>query len=475
MGQINFLTSKDDGSLHQCGMSLLKAVPSWPYNFSFAFLNLSSYFVLTGPVIILMMRSWGASATQVGILLSMMPATQLVQLFVAPYIEKYGINKFVIGGLAFRNIFNVLLCILPFFAGLYGHVRAMYILLAIMFFVDMSHSIGYAGWMTWVSWLVPESHRGRYFSIEQLMSTAGQTIVIFTSGAILGETPVDQKFGIFLVVGAVMGWLSIISLSKVPSPPKLANPPKAEMFWIWIRPVLKIEAFRKLLYVLVGTTMMVMIGSFNVMYMTEDLKIKQNFVLYMGSAGTIGSVISVYFWGLLADKFGSKPVMVLGQRLMLIGAIYWFAMSLGMPYYHIAFIMAAGFITAIGLFAYVVTGFRYVCSAVPREYLIYGTVIFNLTVQISASIGPIIWGRLLDLLDKLNLQIGSVTVTRFTPIYTIMLGWVVLANIFAKRLPDGEHKMRSHAVAIHGIKEFCGFLTKRIRQVKSCVRQDNFT
>jgi len=275
--------------------------------------------------------------------------------------------------------------------------------------------------------------------------------------------PVNEKFGIFFTICALMGWLSIVFLWRIPRPQKLENPPKAEMFWKWIKPVIAITAFRKFLYVLVCTTMMIMIGNFSVIFMTEELKITQDIVFYMGAAGTLGSAASVYFWGILADKFGSKPIMLLGQRMMLVGALYLFALSLGLPYYHPFVIIAFGLITAVGMVAYVVTGFRYVCNSIPQQYMVYGTIVFNLTVQITASMGPMLWGRILDMLDKLHFKIGPCTVMRFTPIYAIMLGWVVLANIFTKRLPDGEHKLRSHTVAIRGIKEFLMFFKKLIK------------
>ena len=153
------------------------AVPEYRRIYSFDVLNLGAYYCAAGPALGLYIKYLGASTTYMGLVMACMPACQLLQFFVASHIERWGIKRVMIGSLMLRNCIHLLLALLPFLAGwgiAMGGPSGTRLLLGALFVVllgfDLCQGLGFAGWMAWVNWLVPEKFRGRYFAFEQMMN-----------------------------------------------------------------------------------------------------------------------------------------------------------------------------------------------------------------------------------------------------------------------------------------------------------------
>lgn len=224
------------------------------------------------------------------------------------------------------------------------------------------------------------------------MNTAVQFFVSVQCGLMLGKTPENWRFSELFLVVAVLCWISLYPLCRIPRHPRVKLSAEQKVFWARLLPLLHIQPFRGLLYLMVCTTMMIVLGQFGTLFMTERLNITQNLIYYLSSVGMVGGVASVY-GGILADRIGSKPVMQMGQALMLGGALYWLLISLGVSVSHLPVIAMVGVITMVGMMAYVVTSFRLVCEVLPTSEMVFGTILFNLSMQISVATGLMIWGK----------------------------------------------------------------------------------
>ncbi len=429
--------------------TFLQAVPESVKLYPFLLLNLTAYSLASGDAVKLMARHWGATEAYMGILMAIIPASNLIQLVAAPFIERVGLKRFVFFGQILRNLSNILLAVLPFVAlSLFGYKMALVALLVVMVLFDLSHGLAFAPWMTWLTHLVPEKWRGRYFSIEQLMIGLGMMFIAWASGEILGKEKDNVRYGTLLAVGAACGCLSLMLLARLKSPPKLvekkdaAGEKNAAVPMIsWIADIFRIASFRKYMLVVVSHQLMLSLGGFGFMFLNEDLKIDQALMMKMGAVGTLGNILSVYFWGVLADKYGSKPIMALAYRLVIIGPVFWLITALLMPKVtplFVGLIIASGLLMAAGLTGYVIVGFRYVMSSVPQEKMVYGTVMYNQTVQLTATLGPLMWGFLLKMTKGLNLTIGPLHIHRFVLMYGLMVGFAIIAKMMIWRLDNKE-------------------------------------
>jgi len=447
-----------------------KAVPEYGRIYSFDVLNLGAYYCAAGPALALYIKYLGGSPTFMGLVMACMPACQLTQLFVAPHLERWGIKRTMMASLAMRNALHTVLAILPFLAGwllgtnplglartadpgdFFGLPGAT--ILLVLFFVmlgfDLSQGIGFSGWMTWVTWLVPEKFRGRYFAFEQMMNNLGQMAFSGVAGWILGDQGSHGNYGSIFAIGAVCGWVSLAFLGRITPSPRRVDPAAAHALNLnWMKDVWKIVPFRRMMYVIWAHQLMLSVGYFFVFFQKDVLHLTDSFLMAMTTVGIAGGFLSVYVWGNLADRFGSKPVMALAYCLVLGTTAYWVALALGFPLSQKPLLMAVQFLSVAGLQGYVVTNMRYVLGSLPGEKVVFGTVFYNLTVQVSTMLGAMLWGRVLDLSFIRNIHgtFNGFRFDRFGVVFGCMLLLATIARILVQRLDNRESQASSFQVA----------------------------
>ncbi len=440
-----------------------QAVPECLKIYGFDVFNLGAYFCAAGPVLGLFVKHLGGSPTFLGLVMACMPACQLMQMFIAPSLEHWGVKRAMVGSLVIRNIFHTLLACLPFVVGWLAGFRvpgmtglpligsffeqsnalALVIFFLIMLCFDLCQGVGFAGWMTWVNWLVPEKYRGRYFAFEQMMNNLGQMGFSALAGFVLGDQGSNANYGSLFLIGAICGWTSIVLLGRVKAiPRKEGRPEFTALNLSWIKTIWPITPYRRMMYVIMAHQMMMSVGIFFVYFQKDMLQLTDRFLMAMATVGIVGGFVSVYIWGTLADRFGSKPVMALAYYFILGSVSYWLALALGFPLAQKPLMLLMQFCLIAGFQGYVVTNMRYILGSLPKDRVVFGTVFYNLMVQVSTMAGAMIWGRLLDvkLMNSLNLKLGIVRIDRFTVIFACMLGLAGLARIFLHRLENLESK-----------------------------------
>jgi len=458
------ISATTDKSPGESEKSFQQAVPDYLRIYGFDVLNLGAYYCAAGPALGLYIKYLGGSTTYMGLVMACMPACQLLQIFVAPHLERWGIKKIMVASLLMRNIMHFLLAMLPFLAGFFcssagdsnaGFFAQPTALLLIALFVvmlgfDLCQGLGFSGWMTWVNWLVPEKYRGRYFAFEQMMNNVGQIGFSAVAGWILGAQGSHFNYGSIFLMGAVCGGASLLFLRKVPAIPKKTD--KAEFRSLnlsWIGLIWGVKPFRRMMYVICAHQLMLSVGYFFIYFQKDSLHLTDRFIMVMTTVGIAGGVLSVYIWGNLADRFGSKPVMALAYYLIMGVAIFWVGLGLGLPLSQAPLLLLVQFLYVAGLQGYVVTNMRYVLGSLPSDRMLFGTIFYNLVVQVATMLGAMFWGRFLDLefLKNLNVYYSWMHIDRFTIVFICMLLLSLVARFCIHRLSNSESGATSLTVA----------------------------
>jgi MFS family permease len=460
----------------QAEKTFAQAVPEYIRIYGFDVLNLGAYYCAAGPALGLYIKYLGGSPTFMGLVMACMPACQLLQLFVAPHLERWGVKRTMVTSLALRNVMHTLLALLPFLAGwlagahpaggtpsplsggVLSHPAALVlpVLFVIMLGFDMCQGLGFAGWMTWVNWLVPEKYRGRYFAFEQMMNNLGQMCFSAVAGWILGDQGNHGNYGSLFLLGALCGWASLAFLGRITAIPKRLERPEFQSLNLsWMKDVWKIKPFRRMMYVIWAHQLMLSVGYFFVYFQKDILHLTDRFLMVMNTVGIAGGLLSVYIWGNLADRFGSKPVMALAYYLILGTISYWVLLALGIPLYQKPMLILAQFLFIAGLQGYVVTNMRYVLGSLPQERVVFGTVFYNLTVQVSTMVGAMLWGRILDLsfIKTLGVTFGNLRLDRFGIVFGCMLLLATITRVFLHRLENRESRATSVSVAWYALRK----------------------
>ncbi|MFS7969986.1 putative major facilitator superfamily, MFS transporter superfamily [Helianthus anomalus] len=127
-----------------------------------------------------------------------------------------------------------------------------------------------------------------------------------------------------------------------------------------------------------------MVRDFNIVEKEEDISYYAGFV---GSAYMIGRALSSVLWGVVADRYGRKPVIILGTSTVVIfNTIFGFSFN-----YWMAIItrFLLGFLNGI-----LGTIKAYACEIFPQEYQALGLSATSTSWGIGLIIGPALGGFL---------------------------------------------------------------------------------
>ncbi|KAL4572719.1 hypothetical protein LXL04_019501 [Taraxacum kok-saghyz] len=168
--------------------------------------------------------------------------------------------------------------------------------------------------------------------------------------------------------------------------------PVKELIFIWIVVLcvaLPISSLFPFLYF--------MIKDFNIAEKEEDISYYAGFV---GSAYMIGRALTSVFWGVVADKYGRKPVILLGTSTVVIfNTLFGFSVNYWMA---IATRFLLGFLN--GLLGPIKA---YACELFPEEHQALGLSAISTSWGIGLIIGPALGGYLAQPAEKFPSLVSS--------------------------------------------------------------------
>lgn len=264
------------------------------------------------------------------------------QFLAAVLIERTGLRKFQFMhcGTFGRSLWMAVAAVPLLFT--VPSAKAAWIVLGIQLTIYSMDALSSPAWMTWMGFLIPRRIRGRYFAYRTKVTQVIQIVVVIAVGVIVdrmtvpgnGEDAAVQPKLLYaicaiLFVGSLFGMTDILSFRFIREVlPPAYSADKTPIVQLLLDP-LKNDAFRK--YVLYGAafTFTITLGSpYFWLNCTENLhfsKLATN-VLFLVLPPITG-IISSSWWGKLIDRWGRRPVLILGGIGTALGIAPWLLAS----------------------------------------------------------------------------------------------------------------------------------------------------
>lgn len=290
--------------------------------FQAAMSHLTSDVLLTGFALAL-----GAGPVQIGLLATLPLGLRLSQLFISTRFERLGRWRTIAlaGGLAGRLalVAGIVILFMP-----PGEPR-LWMLIAVVTAAAAGGAVYDLALVAWMAEIVPLRLRGDFFGRRNravaavgLMATAGAAVVIDTlSGRGRGTVAL---FAIVFAAGAVAGLVGLRVLARAPAGPAhpLVAPPAP--LRVWIRQALADRSFYRLArFGLIWGFAVNFASPFFAVYQIRVLALPLTAVTIFKAITTLGMMASSWYWGRLADHFGTKPVVRLGVYLIAVTPLLW--------------------------------------------------------------------------------------------------------------------------------------------------------
>ena len=284
------------------------------------------FFALTGgPALTGFTRQLGAGDFVYTVIMSMPVIGAVIQVLMSYIIEATGRRKSmkITSGLIHRLLW-IPIALVPFII-LPDYTNARIWTVTIIIAISATaNSINGIAFNSWMGSLVPTEIKGRFFGKRTMIYTITGGIAALAGGKLMDINPGLPGFSIVFIIAAVLGTIDIVMFFWIKEP-SLKRPDKVPVFHkMFTEPFknknyMKYTLFIALWYFGVNIT-----APFLSVYMIEELRMSYLAItLFTQVAASFTTILFIRFWGRLADKYGSKPVMWLCCVAIIIMPLMW--------------------------------------------------------------------------------------------------------------------------------------------------------
>lgn len=396
----------------------------------------NTFVVLTvfGSVFVMFLSELGLDTARIGVLLATLPLAGVMPVFLTGIIGRYGLKRtFMLAFLA-RKVILLPLLATPLVLTTWGLDIAFWFVLAVVMVFALLRAFSEASWFPWSQEVIPDRVRGKFSAITTIVCTLVGMAAVLGASFIIKTYPQWglTRYLVLIGIGICAGIASAAAMIPVPG-----GAPNPDASGTGIRSALSALRDRAYLRFLTGLSL-VMLGcaavfTFIPLFMRTQVQLPADKVVLLDIGIYLGMLLSSYMWGWMADRFGSKPIMITGVIIMMILPILWSIMPRSQAdslYWAMGIAVLVGITTMAWNMGY---GRYLFVSAVPADNRRAYLAVFYACQGIIGSIAPLVAGNVVKIFDQTVRHAGPFIIDRYTPLFAGMLillgaGLAVLAG-----------------------------------------------
>lgn len=277
--------------------------------------------LVTGAFLPGMALALGANNFVIGLLGSLAPMSQMMQIPAILAVEYVGLRKLLTVVFALLSRLSLAAAaLMPFFAPDALKAKLFFIFMVIFF---VAGSAAGCSWNSWIKDIVPESIRGSYLAKRLSAATALGALLTIVAGFgidrlqnLIGDE--SAAFGLIFLLAAAIGFYGVYALCRVHEPPMMRDPEAKNWILTLVAP-LKDQNFRKLLaFTTCWSFSVIMAGAFMAVYMLERIGLPMSQVILLAVLSQVTNVYFFKLWGGIADRFSNKSVLAVAVPLFIL-------------------------------------------------------------------------------------------------------------------------------------------------------------
>lgn len=268
-----------------------------------------------------------------------------------------------------------------------------------------------ATYNAWLSWLVPESHRGWYFARRHAIATVVSVLIGFPASLGLDAMQRANRYelGLSIIFGAgvLFGLISFLFFLRMPDTYRdKVSSGSLKDSWKDLTSPLSHRPFRRLLLFLVVFLIGQAIAApFFFKYGREVLGLAFFDFQIFGAAHAVATLLSAPLWGYLSDKYGNKPVLFISGLLLALGPLSWVIARPGADAWNYT-ILIIGHISAGFSWTGVIVGQGNIVLAVtPASMRAQGIGLSQAVMTLVGGLAPLAGGLFMQLAQNLPLKL----------------------------------------------------------------------
>jgi MFS family permease len=414
----------------------------------FQFFNAITFQIVMGAPIIVYAKSLGASSTVLGIIASFTPLLTVFQLPAAQHLERYGYKRFVLAGWGTRTVFIFALTLVPLM-GFLDTASKMAAMMSALFMINLIRGISTAGWMPWITSLVPQEVRGRYLSIDQCFMYAGCLVSLVASAIVMTGHVDPWEYSLVFFISASCGTISLFFIRRIPDVPPSETTRKSSQPVPW-GAMLKYPPFRKLItFNLIFVVVTGSLGVFTVEFLREESRLEVSTVLYLSAFSFVGALVMLPFSGPWVDRVGSKPLFRVATLLFALPIAGWCLIAASILPSRMPIIAALNFLTGAATANFSLASARITMATMPEMGRNHFFAMFYVISNLGLGAAPVVWGVTLDMIGTFEAVTGVFHWKRHSIYFLALLAINAIAFAYISRLHEAPGAGRQEPSLIY--------------------------
>ncbi len=375
--------------------TILKALRISIYDGVFA----QSFAILTGSIFLPSFALvLGANPFQIGLLASIPFFATLSQLPGAYVIEKHQQRKkLVLLAAGMARLLWIPIVLSSFLLAAHRPTLVLSILILLVIAYHIFAHISGVAWLSWMSMLVPDEIRGRYFGLRNSALSLFTLLSTILGGYYLDwfkiqfpHLPPTRSFEILFLLAIILAFISITFLVKQPEI-RTSPPPENHLKERFLAPW-RDKNFRQLLRFAVIWSFGVNFASpFFIVYMLKDLQLSYTLVSIYTVISAASDLMGMWAWGHFSDQLGNRAVIIINSFVATLLPFLWIFTD-SSPLVIFLFIPLLHFIGGFSWAGYNLCSVNLVLRMSPREGNSVYFAAWNTANGLAAGLGAISGG-----------------------------------------------------------------------------------
>jgi MFS family permease/HEAT repeat protein len=391
-----------------------------------------------GSIFVLFLNQLGLDKSQIGSLLSLLPFLGIIAIFIATPLARLGHKRVFIVSMASRTATAALLMLTPVILVRFGQGAVLAFVIVAVGAFALFRATGFTAFYPWLQEQVPDTIRGKYTAIKSALASLAGLLAMLAAGYVLGPDPSLNRFLILIGVGVAFGATSVWVSTRIPGGAPIPRTDSAESSSL--RQMLAGVRDRNLMRYLIGAALVTLattpLVSFVPLFMKEQVGLSSDHVVWLETGVLVGGLVSSYLWGWLADRYGSKPVMIAGVYLLPLAPLAWLLMPRQASwslYIALAIAVGQGLINTgwnLG------SGRLLFVRVVPKEKRTAYMALYYAWMGIAGGLSQLLGGWLVDRTASVSGQWWFLNIDPYTVLFLIgivspLLGTVLFQRVMA--------------------------------------------
>lgn len=432
--------------LHE--MRPMKSILSLEWTPLLAYSVLNSLFwtcTFGGTLFLLFLNKLGLSPSQIGLVLSLFPFCGLLALGFAPLANRWGRKRVFLVCDGVRKLIAAGLLLLPWLLIHTGQPTVMFFLFTFIWAFAILRALTETAYYPWSQEFVLNQRRGQFIAATNVAATVASCLGALVVGYILDQSQEFDGFLLLIASGCALGLFATGPMFCVPGGAPIPATARSKSHLGKMKRALHDQNFIYYLgglgWVTVGSSLLL---CFLPLHLKEHLGISDGTLLWLDAVMLIGGMVATLLCGWLADRVGSRPVLMPALALGVFTAVAWLLfprMSSNATVWCTALYLLQGMaINGIGIG----TGRLLLNRVVPPENNTAYLAIYYAWMGVAGGVAPLLAGCLLSACDAQGGCNGALSGNGQALLFLLSavllaLGW----EQYGRVKPDGAYTTRT--------------------------------